>query len=186
MSGSAASVEEVFYLFADHASDPYDEAVSQLDHAVQTAALARADEASDPLVAAALLHDVGHLLSLRDDIGVDPDDRDLHHEARGARWLARLFGPTVTAPIALHVTAKRYLCAVDPAYGATLSDGSRRSLARQGGPLSEEEVARFRAHRSHTDAVRLRWWDDGGKRTDGIAVAPLDSYRPLLERLARA
>lgn len=101
---------------------------------------------------AALLHDVGHLLELRDGGAAHGDVAvDLGHEARGARWLARLFAPEVTGPIALHVAAKRYRCAVDPAYQDGLSDGSRRSLARQGGPMDAAEVARFEANPAHPE-----------------------------------
>lgn len=201
----AASVDEVFDLFDGFACDPYDEEVTQLEHALQTAALAHADGADDALVAAALLHDVGHLLALRDAAGsasagmvearvdgeeaggfaVDGGPVDLHHEARGARWLARLLPPTVTGPIALHVAAKRYVCAVDADYHGTLSSGSVASLVRQGGPMGEDEVARFRSKPAHVEAIRLRRWDDAGKVTAGVVVPDLASYRPLLERLAR-
>lgn len=195
MSGppqTARSVDEVLDLFGSFAQDRYDEDVTQLEHALQTAALAVADGATDPLVAAALLHDVGHLLSLRDGehqpgrvaAPVPGTVEDLRHEARGARWLAELYPPAVTRPIALHVAAKRYICSVDAGYAASLSTGSRASLVRQGGPMDAVEVARFEANPGHADAVRLRRWDDSGKRTEGVRVAPLAEYRPLLERLA--
>ncbi|MCU1500436.1 MAG: putative phosphohydrolase [Acidimicrobiales bacterium] len=187
----ASSVGEVLALYERWGRQNYDEAVTQLDHALQTAAHARDAGSDPPLVAAALLHDVGHLLELRDGGATDGDvgeDRshDLAHEATGARWLAALFGPSVTGPIALHVAAKRYRCAVDPAYHQGLSDGSRRSLVRQGGPMSDDERARFERHRAHLDAVRLRGWDDAGKVTEGIDVPGLDHYRSMLEQLARA
>ena len=181
----AASVDEVVALYDAYATQRYDEEITQLDHAVQSAALAAHEAAADELVVAALLHDVGHLLELQ--AGGVPDgqvDVDLGHEARGARYLAGLFPPTVTGPIALHVAAKRYRCAVDPSYEAALSAGSTRSLARQGGAMSPDEVARFEANPAHADAVRLRGWDDSGK-VDGLEVLPFASYRPLLERLAR-
>lgn len=181
---TAASVDAVLDLYRRWGADHYDEELSQLDHAVQTAALAVADGAADELVAAALLHDVGHLLELeeRDGRGELPTE-DLDHESVGARYLAGLFGPGVTGPIALHVRAKRYRCAVDPAYLDGLSDGSRRSLALQGGPADTAEVASFESNPGFRDAVRLRGWDDGGK-VDGLVVSDLDHYRPLLERLA--
>lgn len=182
---AAASVAEVVELYERWATERYDEEITQLDHALQTAALARHDGADDELVAAALLHDVGHLLELRG--GGVPDGQvevDLGHEGRGARYLAGLFAPAVTGPIALHVAAKRYRCAVDPGYQASLSAGSTRSLARQGGPMTPSEVARFEAHPAHTAAVALRGWDDGGK-VDGLEVPPLEAHLPLLERLAR-
>src|SRR5205823_4068872 len=53
------------------------------------------------------------------------DGIDARHEEEGAAWLETYFGPAVTAPIRLHVTAKRYLCAVDPAYREGLSSASQ-------------------------------------------------------------
>ena len=181
----AADVDEVLDLFERWGPERYDEDVSQLDHALQTAALAVRDGADDALVAAALLHDVGHLLELREGGVADGQtDEDLGHEGRGARWLAAVFPPSVTGPIALHVAAKRYRCAVDPTYHDGLSDGSRRSLVRQGGPMTDDEAARFAAHPAGAEAVALRGWDDGGK-VEGLAVADLRSYRDLLVDLAR-
>jgi gamma-butyrobetaine dioxygenase len=89
----------------------------------------------------------------------------------------------VTAPIALHVRAKRYLCAVDPAYAALLSEGSVASLARQGGPLDDAAVAAFEANPGWADAVALRRWDDAAKVPD-LEVPPIESYRALLDDLA--
>lgn len=170
-------------LFARWGSDPYDEELSQLDHALQTAALAEAAGATDELVAAALLHDVGHLLELasRDGHGGLPTT-DCHHEAVGARYLTTLFGPNVTGPITLHVRAKRYRCSVDPDYLDGLSDGSRRSLFLQGGPADGVEVSSFESNPGFEDALRLREWDDGGK-VDGLRVRDIEHYRGLLESL---
>ncbi|MFN8017206.1 MAG: hypothetical protein U0P45_03690 [Acidimicrobiales bacterium] len=184
-SPSAASVEEVVELFETWGRERYDEDITQLEHAEQSAALARAAGADDALVAAALLHDVGHLLELRAGGQADGQvDEDLGHEGRGARYLAALFPAAVTGPIALHVAAKRYRCAVDPAYQDGLSAGSQRSLARQGGPMGPEEVARFEANPAHGHAVALRGWDDGGKVED-LDVPAFATYRELLERVAR-
>ena len=180
----AGSVAEVVGLFEQFGRDPYDEDISQLDHALQTAALATADRASDELVAAALLHDVGHLLELQDG-GSAPGNEavDHGHEARGARWLAPLFPPAVTNPIALHVAAKRYRCTIDPTYRAGLSAGSTASLARQGGVMSPDEVDAFVQRPTHQEAVWLRGWDDRGK-VDGLLIPPFDTYLPLLDRVA--
>ena len=172
------SVDEVLALYERWGGEPYDEEVAQLDHALQTAALAAEAGATGGLVAAALLHDVGHLLDLA---GAPPEP----HERSGPAYLAGVFPPEVTEPIALHVAAKRYLCAVEPSYGAGLSAGSRRSLARQGGRSSAAEVAAFEARPGWRDAVALRRWDDAGK-VDGALVPGLDSYEELLWSLARS
>lgn len=177
-------MNELVALYASPAARRmYDEEVTELEHALQSAALAQAEGAPDHLVAAALLHDVGHLVS-DDNVPLDEDlAEDFHHERVGARYLTRWFGPEVTAPVALHVAAKRYLCAVEPGYLEDLSPSSTRSLALQGGPMSPVEVEAFERLAHHEDATLVRRWDDRAK-VAGLAVADLDVYRSLLARLA--
>jgi phosphonate degradation associated HDIG domain protein len=171
-----ASVNELLALYERFGAEHYDEEIGQLDHALQTAALAARAGADDTVVAAALLHDVGHLLALRG----DPPGP---HETTGPAYLASLFTPAVTGPVTLHVAAKRYLCAVEPAYHDGLSAGSVRSLQRQGGPMTADEVAAFEGQAGWEAAVALRRWDDGGKVGD-LAVPGLRHYEPLLRTLA--
>jgi phosphonate degradation associated HDIG domain protein len=183
---SAASIEHVLALYEEFGTFTYDEDLAQLDHALQTAALAAHEAASEELVVAALLHDVGHLLAIQagraEGESAVPAE-DLTHEAVGARYLAGLFPPAVTGPIALHVRAKRYLCAMDSEYVAGLSAGSVRSLKLQGGPMSVTEVRVFERNPASASAVRLRGWDDGGK-LDGLEVAPLSAYVEVLRRVS--
>lgn len=155
----------------------YDEQISQLEHAVQCARLAREEGAGAALVVACLLHDVGHLLELERRGGVVDQSLDDSHESTGAAFLARAFGPAVTAPIALHVEAKRYLCAVEDGYAAGLSEGSTRSLVVQGGPMGSEEVERFRRHPASGDAIALRRWDERAKdqAVSGLVFRDFDS-----------
>ena len=160
----------------------YGENVSQNQHALQCAALAAADGAPESLIVAALLHDYGHLAEAAED--VDHPVVDARHEMAGAALLGELFGPAVTAPIALHVAAKRYLCAVEPGYLAALSPASVHSLALQGGPFTTDQAAAFARLDGFADAVRLRRYDDLGKAAD--ATPPdFEAYLPMLRRLAR-
>lgn len=175
-------VDALLGLFRRRGDQHYEEAVTQTAHAVQAAELARAAQAPAALVAAALLHDVGHLLEPPDRDVIR--ERDLRHEELGARLLARWFGPAVTEPIRLHVPAKRYLCAVDPGYRSTLSPASLRSLELQGGVMTADEVAAFEARPASAEAAALRRWDDLAKRTDQV-TAPIDEFRGLLVGLAR-
>ena len=184
MQTGAASVDEVLALYERYGDGHYDEELSQLAHAEQTAALAGGAGATDAVVAAALLHDVGHLLEVAGRGGPRDRTTDQRHEAVGAAWLASLFGPEVTAPIALHVRAKRYLCAVDPAYAGLLSPGSTASLARQGGPLDAADASAFEQNPGWEGAAALRRWDDAAK-VQGLEVDPIDAYWPLLESLTR-
>ena len=172
-------VDEIVELFTRHGHAAYlGEPVSQIEHALQAACLAQREGAADSLVAAALLHDVGHLLDARAD---DPATMglDLGHEATGARWLRLYFPPAVTRPVELHVAAKRYLCAAEPGYFERLSEASVASLRLQGGPMSPEEAEAFRRDPFANDAVRLRRWDEEAK-VAGLAVPGVGQYRAIL------
>lgn len=150
------------------------EAVTQLQHALQAATLARADEAPPHLVVAALLHDYGHIVT--EDEGAAERGIDRMHEDAAADFLAAWFPAEVTEPIRLHVAAKRYLCAIDPIYFDGLSPASVASLAVQGGPFTPDEAAAFAAGPHAADAVRLRVWDDIAK-DPAAATPPLADFR---------
>jgi phosphonate degradation associated HDIG domain protein len=158
------------------------EAVTQREHALQAAALAVAEDAPSALIVAALCHDLGHLLHR---FGASAADRgiDDHHEAIGGKALAQLFGPEVSEPVRLHVDAKRWLCASDSAYAATLSPASVQSLALQGGPFDPVAAAAFIERPFAREAVRLRRWDDDAK-VAGLATPSLADFRPYLEAQA--
>jgi len=157
------SLHDIEQLFAARGAEQYSgEPVTQLQHALQCAALAEADGASDALVTAALLHDLGHLLHT---LGDTPTLRgqDDAHQTRALPFLRDLFAEPVLAPIRLHVDAKRYLCAMEPGYEKCLSADSLRSLALQGGAFGVAQVHAFAALAGAEDAVRLRRWDDRAK-----------------------
>jgi predicted HD phosphohydrolase len=186
MSATAVlGVDELLELYERFGDEPYGEAVSQRSHALQCAVLATAANARDELVAAALLHDVGHFLAGARHDGWRDDVDDDHHEEVGARALARLFGPAVAAPVALHVCAKRWRCAVDEDYLAALSATSRATLLAQGGPMGTGGRARFEAHPGFANAMALREWDDLAKDPDRPVGAVRD-YESLLRSLVRA
>ncbi len=157
------------------------EGVSQLSHALQCANWAQSADASDGLVAAALLHDIGHLIQRPPEEAVAEAIDDLH-EAKGADYLAQWFPKAVTEPIRLHVPAKRYLCAKEAGYFERLSQGSVRSLALQGGPFDEAEARAFIAKPFAEDAVRLRRWDEAAKDPEA-RVPDLERFLPILTAL---
>jgi phosphonate degradation associated HDIG domain protein len=172
-------VTEVLALLADRGRGRYDERVTQIEHAVQCALLASADGASDTLLTAALLHDVGHLLHIEDD--GQRRAIDLRHEAAGAAFLRDAFPSEVVVPIALHVAAKRYLVSVDREYAARLTPASQRSFELQGGPMRPAERAAFEARPFADAAVKLRRWDDAAKCED-VVLPDLDAFAPVLVR----
>jgi phosphonate degradation associated HDIG domain protein len=174
-----SSLIEIESLFEKWGQQFYSENISQTAHAVQCAQLAEEADASSALVLAALLHDVGHLVDLEDSAGKEEHEIDTAHEATAARLLASLFPPAVTAPIALHVDGKRWLCAREDGYFESLSPASVASLALQGGPMSDAEADRFMAMPQFEEAIALRRWDDIGKDINKDQF-PLDEFRRLL------
>ena len=158
----------------------YGEHVNQVEHALQCALLAQQAGANAELVVAALLHDVGHLLH-RDARGALLAGVDDVHENRGAKYLAKWFGPAVCQPIALHVQAKRFLCLREPAYHDLLSPVSQRTLALQGGPMSDAQALEFESIEHAAAAVMLRRWDDEAK-VAGLTTPPLAHFMQLADR----
>ena len=167
-------VEAIAGLFAGPGARDYlGEAVTIGDHMRQAGALAEAAGAAAPLVAAALLHDIGR------------NETDSRHGTGGARWLSQWFGPAVTEPVRLHVAAKRYLCAAEPGYFGRLSPESVRTLALQGGPMTPAQAAAFEALPCAPDAVAVRRWDDQAK-DPAVTPPEFSHFVPLLEALAQA
>ena len=168
-------IDAIAELFAGPGARDYlGEAVTIGEHMRQAGAMAEAAEAAAPLVAAALLHDIGHLRS----------ETDARHGPAGAQWLSQWFGPAVTEPVRLHVAAKRYLCATEPGYFGLLSAESVRTLALQGGPMTPEQVAAFGALPYARDAVAVRRWDDEAK-DPSVAPPEFEHFEGLLGALLK-
>lgn len=171
----ALSLDDIALLFTRHGHTQYTgEPVTQLEHALQSALLAEQEGAAPSLIVASLLHDLGHLL---EDLGQTPTLAGIDdlHQYRVLPFLRGVFHESVLAPIALHVDAKRYLCATDPDYFAQLSADSVRSLQLQGGIFDEEQAAAFIDRPYAEDAVRLRRWDDRAK-TAGLPTPDYAHY----------
>ena len=84
----------------------------------------------------------------------------------------------------LHVAAKRFLCGTEADYFARLSPDSVLSLSLQGGPMSAEEAAAFRALPHSADAVKLRRYDEGAK-VRGLKTPDLAHFMPYVTRCVR-
>jgi len=160
------------------------EDVSMAEHMLQAAALAERDGARTEMIAAALLHDIGHFGG---EFGTySPDDtHDRHHDATGGDILKPFFPPLVSKCVRLHVTAKRYLCAKDRGYFDKLSSASVHTLSLQGGPMSEQEVRAFEMLPYHKEAVKVRLWDDTGK-VAGVQTKTFGDYADLLQDLVNS
>ncbi|PXX54636.1 putative HD phosphohydrolase [Nocardia tenerifensis] len=175
-----STVDELMVLLAD-GEDAWDtpdrsgDPVDILDHDRQCAELLRQRHPDDEeLQVAGLVHDIGHQLVPGDDAG---------HGRHGADAIRELLGRRVARLVELHVVAKRYLAATDSAHTAALSPSSQRTLIAQGGPMTPAEIADFRADADYAAALALRRADDAGKIV-GLPVAPLDSWLPVITRVA--
>ena len=169
-------------IFERRGADSYlGERVTMSQHMLQGAQLAERAGAGDDIIAAALLHDIGHYTN------EFPDDAlaagiDNHHDEAGAAVLAEFFPEIVTECVRRHVAAKRYLCAADPDYFGKLSPASVHTLALQGGPMSDDEVAEFSANPHFDTILQVRTWDDQGK-VPGQVTPPFSHYAPILQRV---
>jgi len=159
------------------------EAVTQLQHSLQTAHYAVQGGANEPLILAALLHNISHLLAPASKIAIQRG-QELPHETISAQFLSTFYGPPVVEPVLLHVLAKRYL-ARDPDYIRSLSPDSQRSLSRQGGPMHAAAANIFRAKPFANEALRLRRWNDLARDPDAI-VPGLEAYLDIERRLRNA
>jgi phosphonate degradation associated HDIG domain protein len=178
----ALSLADIRELFETYGALAYSgEPVTQLEHALQSGALAEEEGASEELTSAAFLHDLGHLLNRQ---GETPTERGIDdlHQYYALPFLRPVLPDSVLEPIRLHVDAKRYLCAVDQSYFGRLSADSVRSLELQGGIFSEEQAREFAARPYAEDAVRLRRWDDLAKES-GKPTPDLHHYLQLVERV---
>lgn len=179
---SVSSLDELFALLTTGGGEAYfGEPVTVLEHSLQAAWFVSRKGGDRELVAAALLHDLGHLLHSD---GEDAAARglDTQHEELAAKVLSGHVPEAVLDPIRMHVAAKRYLCFRNSRYLAGLSPASVQSLALQGGPMSEEEAKAFLALPHAQESIALRNADDAAK-VPGLAVPDLGSYRPLVTSL---
>ena len=161
------------------------------EHMLQAAHFAQQDGHDEIVIAAALLHDIGHFtgdfigMPLAEGTAFMEDDTDRQHERAGAAVLDAFFPKLVVDCCRYHVAAKRYLCTCEPGYFEELSAASVHSLSLQGGPMSDDEVAVFEAH-PHFDAIiAVPRYDEAGKEP-GLNVPGFASYVPLLERMVTA
>ena len=183
------SIPDIVQLLSSRATTWYgQEAVSQLDHALQCAHLAELANETPQTVAAALLHDLGHMLSAERSAVPDQDGmptKDDLHQFVALPFLRSRFDDAVLEPIKLHVDAKRYLCAVDAQYWDSLSAASKHSLELQGGRFDDAQVLAFESLPFYAEAVRLRRYDDLAK-VPGQLTPPLSHYADVMNQVARA
>ena len=160
------------------------EPVTMAEHMLQGAHFAEKAGEPEVIIVAALLHDIGHFTSEFGTFSMD-DTKDRLHEEAGAEVLEAYFPTLVTDCVRYHVAAKRYLCAVKPEYFNRLSEASIHSLNLQGGPMDEAEVAAFKKNPNLAEIIKVRYYDEAGKRAD-LETKPFSHYAPMVQRIVDA
>jgi phosphonate degradation associated HDIG domain protein len=157
--------DEIIRLYQDHGSLEYaGEAVTQLEHALQSMEMAREADCDEEMILAAFLHDIGHICISEGHIQAMEGYGVMHHEKLGGAWLKqRGFSSRLIQLVTAHVSAKRYLVATDPEYFNGLSVASRKTLEFQGGPMSPDEVAEFQNHPLFEEMILMRQFDEKAK-----------------------
>ena len=182
-SDADAIVGEIKGAFATCGHLDYGENINMQEHMLQTACLAESEGADDRLIVAALLHDYGHLICNMPN-NTFAAGADNYHERIGAEAMSGWFDEDIVNAVRMHVDAKRYLCARNPKYMENLSAASRLTLAVQGGPMNEEEMREFELDKGHRMALRVRIYDDLGKRS-AMKRPELDHYLPKIRACLR-
>ncbi len=179
----ALTLDDIERLFQNKGHEQYSgESVTQLQHALQTAYLGEQEGASQEMITAAFLHDLGHLLH---ELGDTPSMHGVDdvHQYRVIPFVRHLFPASIIDAIQRHVDAKRYLCAVRPDYYQDLSQDSKRSLTLQGGIFTQAQADTFIAEPGAADAVRVRLWDDLAKQPEAQTPG-LSHYIQIAKRCA--
>jgi len=176
------SVVEVFELFAKHGNADYiGEAISQLEHACQTAQLAEKEGFDNEVILAALFHDIGHLCEMNGDKPNMGGYGVMEHEKLGADFLrARGFSEKISKLVQSHVEAKRYLCFSDADYYGKLSEASKKTLEYQGGKMSASEASLFEKSPLFKTIIRLRYWDEKAKDIN-VPLPAMEHYKKMAE-----
>ncbi|WP_136658421.1 HD domain-containing protein [Nitratireductor sp. XY-223] len=178
-------VEFIGEIFERRGADSYlGEQVTMSEHMLQGAKLAEDAGADDHMIAAALLHDIGHYTNEFPEDALEKGINN-HHDEAGAAVLAPFFPQVVTDCVKHHVAAKRYLCATDPSYFDRLSPASVHTLNLQGGPMSAEEARAFADNPNLDAIIQVRIWDEEGK-VPGMQTPSFSHYAPVLQRVVDA
>jgi predicted HD phosphohydrolase len=154
-------------------------AASSRSHAIQCAMQAEKAGADEAFIVAGLVHDIGHKFAAPAPAGMEEEYDDLHGWV-GAHWLRNAFVPEVSEPVLLHVPGKRYLVTTRPEYFDHLSGGSKDSLRRQGGPMTDAEIQEFETGPHWKWGVEVRIWDDNAK-VKNFRLPGIERFVPFLE-----
>lgn len=157
----------------------YGEHVTQLQHALRGADIALKRGYDKEIVVAVLLHDIGHLMDCKEQMG---HLGTVDHEDVGADYLLDLgFSYRLSELVRNHVKTKKYLVARNEAYRKNLSEASLGTLEYQGGPMTSEECNEYEKNDFFQDHLKVRELDDLAKEND-VQTHTWKFFLPMIER----
>lgn len=173
--------DEIMGFYQQHGGEEYaGEKVTQLEHMVQSAQLAKEQGYSDDVVLAAFLHDIGHICEEGSGDNEMGEYGIIDHEEIGSDFLKRKgFSKKVVRLVQSHVEAKRYLTWKDPEYYNQLSDASKKTLEYQGGRMEEDEAKAFEQYPLFDLIIKMRRWDEQAKIENKL-LPDLSEFRKLI------
>lgn len=172
-------MEEILELYKNFGDSEYlGEDVSKTVHMIQAAYAAEKNNEPDYIVLACLLHDIGHFLDVDNMNGLGV----VEHGKIAGDYLRKLgMYEKVCILVENHVIAKRYLVSKNDNYYNQLSDASKQTLEYQGGKMSIEEMTDFENNEDFHEILRIRYYDDNGKKI-GIEIPDLSYYYSLINK----
>jgi phosphonate degradation associated HDIG domain protein len=174
--------DEIIELYKTHGGNEYaGEKVTQLQHMLQAAELARQGGYDDEMILAAFLHDIGHICVAAYVNNTMGNFGIVNHEKIGAQFLRkRGFAERVARLVENHVSAKRYLTFKHPEYLEGLSDASKKTLEYQGGMMNPDEAVLFEQDELFENFIDMRRWDEMAKEENLFMNDSLTYYHQLL------
>ncbi len=161
MTDATKVADEIINTFVTKGNSSYaGEAITQIEHAGQTALFAKKDSNDDEVILAAFLHDIGHLI---EEDGMDGFGVKNHEEIGAAYLQSKGFSDKIIALVKSHVATKRYLCFANKEYYNQLSEASKTTLVFQGGIMTREEAITFEENPLKNVMIKLRTWDEKAK-----------------------
>ena len=173
--------DEIIQLYQKHGGNEYyGEAVTQLQHAHQSAELAKQQGCDEEMVLAAFLHDIGHICVADHNVQAMDNYGVMNHEKIGAAFLRnRKFSERLIELVQAHVSAKRYLTFKDESYSNQLSEASKKTLAFQGGKMSKDEAFIFEGNPLFQQMIAMRRIDELAK-DETVSPGDLNYYHQLI------
>jgi len=174
--------DEIIELYKTHGGNEYaGEKVTQLQHMLQAAELARQGGYDDEMILAAFLHDIGHICVAAYVNNTMGNFGIVNHEKIGAQFLRkRGFAERIARLVENHVAAKRYLTFKHPEYFEGLSEASKKTLEFQGGMMNPDEAILFEQDELFENFISMRRWDEMAKEENLFINDSLTYYHQLL------